>query len=187
VGKPSRIVAAAVVLLVVAAGASLYWGQHKKAELRRGIATLVAGASGTLRSALAMEADQAFADSAEGVARLEADSAAFDEGVRVLRALDTGRDTPLAEAAEDYLTTARQLTLYQARMHRLRIEVGASAQALAQHIRGADHRARGWIDVALNRKDLLEKKYFDYRLASDGFSELATSPIPPGAPPFGSR
>jgi len=171
--KPLRIVAAVVAVLVIAAGAALYWGQHKKAQLRGDIAALVVAASARLRSALAMEADQKAADTAEAVARLEQDSAAFDKQLAALHALDASREAVLADAADDYLGTARQLTLYQARMHGLRIDVDGAAQALDEHMRGADSRARGWIGEAMRRKDILEKKYFDYRLASDGFSDLA--------------
>ncbi len=171
--KPPKIAAAVVAALVLAAGAALFWGQHKKAELRSDIAALVVDASGRLRSALGMEADQKAADTAEGVAQLEQDSAAFDRQLGVLHGLDTRRDAALADAAEDYLTTARQLALYQARMHRLRIDVDGAVQALDEHMRSADRRARGWIGEAMRKKDFLEKKYFDYRMACDGFGDLA--------------
>jgi hypothetical protein len=173
VSKPFKIVAAVAAVLVIAAGASLYWGQHKKAQLRGDIATLVADASARLRNALGMEADQNAANTADSVAQLEQDSATFDRQLAALQALDTSRDKALADAAEDYLSTARQLTHYQARMHRLRIEVTGAAQALDDHMRGADRRARGWIGEAMRRKDDLEKKFFDYRMASDGFGDLA--------------
>lgn len=170
--KPLKIAAAVVAVLVIAAGAALFWSQHKKAELRSDIAALVVDASARLRSALGTEADQKAADTAEGVAQLERDSAAFDRQLGVLHALETRRDAALAEAADDYLTTARQLTLYQARMHRLRIDVDGAAQALDEHMRSADRRARGWIGEAMRKKDFLEKKYFDYRMACDGFADL---------------
>ena len=171
--KPLKIVAAVAAVLVIAAGAALYWGQHKTAQLRSDIAALVVDASARLRSTLAMEADQTAANTAKGVAQLEQDSAAFDKQLAALHALDTGRDAALADAADDYLGTARQLTVYQARMHRLRIDVDGAARALDEHMRSADRRARGWIGEAMRRKDVLEKKYFDYRLASDGYADLA--------------
>jgi hypothetical protein len=62
-------------------------------------------------------------------------------------------------------------------MHRTRIAVAADAAALAEHIRTVNLRERGWIGEALHRKELLEKKYFDYRLASDAFSDLARTYI----------
>jgi hypothetical protein len=173
VSKPFKIVAAVAAVLVIAAGAGLYWGQHKKAQLRGDIATLVADASARLRSALGLEADQKSADTADSVAQLEQDSAAFDRQLAALHALDTSRDKALADAAEDYLSTARQLTHYQARMHRMHIDVSGAVQALDEHMRNADRRARGWIGEAMRRKDDLEKKYFDYRMASDGFGDLA--------------
>jgi hypothetical protein len=171
--KPLQIAAAVAAALVLAAGAALFWSQHKKAELRSDIAALVVDASARLRSALGMEADQRATDTAEGVAQLEQDSAAFDRQLGVLHALETRRDAALADAAEDYLTTARQLALYQARMHRLRIDVDGAVQALDEHMRSADRRARGWIGEAMRKKDFLEKKYFDYRMACDGFADLA--------------
>ncbi len=172
-GKPLKIVIGIAALLIVVTGASLYWGQHKKVQLRGDVAALVGEASARLRAALGMEADQGAANTPEGAGRLEQFSAQFDQQVQALRAMDTKRDPALAEAAEDYLTTARQLTMYQARMHALRIAVGADAQALAEHIRTVDHRERGWIGEALQKKEQLEKNYFDYRLASDAFSDLA--------------
>ena len=168
-----QIVIAIAALLALAAGGSLYWSQHKKAQLRGDIAALVGQASARLRAAFSMEADQNAADSAEGVSRLEQYTAEFDKQVDALHAMDTGRDSPLAEATEDFLTTARQITMYQGKMHRLRIDVGADAQALTEHIRSANMRERGWINAALQKKELLEKKYFDYRLASDAYSDLA--------------
>lgn len=171
--KPHKIAAAVVAALVIAAGAALLWSQHKKAELRGDIAALVVDASARLRAALGMEADQKAADTAEGVAQLEQDSAAFDRQLGVLHALDARRDAALANAADDYLTTARQLTLYQARMHRMRIDVDGAVQALDEHMRNADRRARGWIGEAMRKKDVLEKKFFDYRMACNGFADLA--------------
>jgi hypothetical protein len=176
-GKPRMILIGVAALLVVVVGASLYWGQHKKARLRGDITALVSEASARLRAALSMEADQDAANSPEGASRLEQFSAQFDQQVEMLRAMDTERDAALAAAAEDLLTTARQLTMYQARMHRARIAVGADAAALAEHIRTVSHRERGWIDEALHKKELLEKKYFDYRLASDAFGDLARTYI----------
>jgi hypothetical protein len=171
--KPIKIAAAVVAVLVIAAGAVLTWNQHKKTQLRGDITALVVDASARLRRALDMEADQKAADTADGVAQLEQDSAAFDRQLGVLHALDTRRDAALAEAADDYLGTARQLTVYQARMHRLRIDIGGAVQALDEHMRGADRRAPGWIGEAMRRKDFLEKKYIDYRMANDGFVDLA--------------
>jgi len=176
-GKPLKIVIGVVALLVVVTGASLYWGQHKKAQLRGDIAALVSEASARLRAAFSMEADQDAANSPEGAARLEQYSARFDQQVEMLHAMDAQRDPALAAAAEDFLTTARQLTMYQARMHRTRIAVAADAAALAEHIRTVSHRERGWIGEALQKKEVLEKKYFDYRLASDAFSDLARTYI----------
>jgi len=171
--KSLKIVAAIAAVLVIAAGGALYWSQHKKAQLRGDIAALVVDASARLRSTLAMEADQKAANTAKGVAQLEQDSAAFDKQLGALHALDTGRDAALADAADDYLGTAHQLTVYQARMHRLRFDVDGAAQALDEHMRSADRRAHGWIGEAMRRKDVLEKKFFDYRMASDGFADLA--------------
>lgn len=171
-GKPLKIVIGVAVLLVVVVGANLYWGQHKKAQLRSDVAALVNEASARLRVALSMEADQDAANTPEGVGRLEQFSAQFDQQVEMLHAMDTQRDPAVAAAAEDFLTTARQLTMYQAKMHRARIAVGADAEALAEHIRTVSHRERGWIGEALHRKELLEKKYFDYRLANDAFNDL---------------
>jgi hypothetical protein len=171
--KPLNIVIGIAALLVVVTAVSLYWGQHKKAQLRGEVAALVSEASARLRAAFGMEADQNAADTPEGASRLEQYSAQFDQQVEKLHAMDTQREPALAAAAEDYLTTARQLTMYQAKMHRTRIAVGADAEALAEHIRTANHRDRGWIGEALQKKDLLEKKYFDYRLASDAYSDLA--------------
>jgi len=173
VSKQTRIAAVLVAVLVIATGGYFVWGQHKKTQLHSDIAAQVVDASARLHRALGMEADQKAADTAEAVAQLEQDSAAFDRQLAELHALDTRRVAALAEAADDYLGTARQLTVYQARMHRLRIDIGGAVQALDEHMRSADRRAPGWIGEAMRKKDFMEKKYIDYRMASDGFVDLA--------------
>jgi len=175
--KTLKVVVGVAALLVIAVAASLYWGQHKKVEFRSDIAALLTEASAQLRAALGVESDQNAADTPEAVSRLEQIAARLDQQVSALHAMDTTRNLPLAEAAEDYLTTARQIAVYQARMHRLRSEVAADARALAEHMRSADRRARGWIGEAMQKKDLLEKNYFDYRQASDAFADLTSSYI----------
>jgi len=170
-GNKAAVSALAALLVVAALG---YWGYsgYKKLELRDTIVALVKDASRRFEGALAMEAGRASADNAQAVQKLDEHAQEVDRHVIELRGLALWRDRVLAEAAEDYLLTVREVLRKQAASHRYGIQVAAGEAALREFMRGANRRSRTWMDEAVREKDRLEKDYFDYRLSADAFARL---------------
>lgn len=165
-------------LVAVLTASSLgYFGYstYRKHELRKAVAELAKDASHRLDQALAIERDAAAQNSAQIVSRLDDQAQEVDKHVIELRGMSAAPDRALADAAEEYLLTVRQILRNQAATHRYLLQVSASDQALRDHMRSAGRRSKGWIEEALRDKDNLERAYFNYRLSSDAFARLLGS------------
>ena len=162
-------------LLALAAAGTWAWSAHKKRELRGAVAELLLDATRRFDDALAVESAPASADGAQTVRKLDDQAQEVDRHVLELHGLSVSADRALAEAAEDYLLTVREILRRQAATHRYGIQVAASDAALRDHMRGAGRRSKGWIDEAVRLKDRMEKDYFDYHLAADAFGRLLDS------------
>jgi hypothetical protein len=170
-GNKAVLSALAVLLVVAALG---YWGYggYRKLELRDAVVALVKDASRRFDGALAMETGPASADNAQAVQKLDEHAQEVDRHVTELHGLALWRDRVLAETAEDYLLTVREILRKQAASHRYGIQVQVDKAALRELMRGANRRSRAWMDEAVREKDRLEKDYFDYRLSADAFGRL---------------
>jgi hypothetical protein len=162
---------------VFAASSLAYFGvsTYRKRELHKAVAELVKDASQRLEQALAIEKDATAANSPQIVTRLDDQAQEVDKHVIELRSMSAAPDRALADAAEEYLLTVRQILRNQAASHRYLLQVTASDQALRDHMRKAGVRSRGWIDEAMREKEQMERAYFNYRLSSDAFGRLLDS------------
>ncbi len=161
-----RRVAAAVVLLAVIGVA--YWGHsgYKKREMRGAVAALVAEASSRLRDAL-----QPRAAGADELERLEGHFKALASIAQRLSQLEIRRDPPLGEAAQQYVDEAHALLRRQLALQRASDKLRADLNALTEHIGAARVRSSDWIREAVALKQLMDRDFFDYRLAEGGLQK----------------
>ena len=161
----------AAIVLLSALG---YWGAsaYRKSQLHKAASVLVRDASERLEASLALGQESA---TPQTVARIDEHAQEVDRHVMELRDMSASPDRGLASAAEDYLLTARQILRELAATHRYGIQVSATAEKLRQHMRGAGHRSRAWIDEAVRAKERMEKSYFDYRVSADALERLLAS------------
>jgi len=164
----------AALLIVSALG---YWGvsAYRKGQLQRAVTALVQDSSERLQAALAVETEAVHDDTARMVRRLDDQAQEVDKHVIELRGMSASPNRALADAAEDYMLTVRQILRNQAASHRYRIQVSASERALRDHMRTANRRSGNWIKEAVRAKDRMEKEYFDYRISVDAFGRLLES------------
>lgn len=157
--------AKAVVILVLAASAAAAgawaWNGHQRAELRRTASALVQQASAGLRDGL-----RAHPGGSAAAGRLEAEAKALDERLTDFARVKTARERGLAYAAEEYALSARHILLELAREDRGRERVAEGIKALAQHMNYANRRTPDFHRRALELKNDLEKRYFDYGVAA---------------------
>jgi hypothetical protein len=166
------VAAVLVALLAVSALGYLAYGNYKKREFRAAVVELVRDTSRRFEDALAIEGGPASAETAQTVHGLDENAQEVDKHVIELHGMAASPDRALADAAEEYLLTVREILRKQAASHRYRIQVGGSDAALRDHMRGAGRRSKAWIDEAVRLKDRLEKDYFDYRLSAEAFGRL---------------
>lgn len=174
---PAPRTAVLALVAVFAASSLAYFGYstYRKRELQKAVSELVKDASQRLDQALAIEKDAAAANSPQIVIRLDDQAQEVDKHVIELRGMSAAPNRALAEAAEEYLLTVRQILRNQAASHRYLLQVMASDQALRDHMRTAGQRSRGWIEEATREKEQMERAYFNYRLSSDAFGRLLDS------------
>ncbi len=151
----------AIVLGLAVAAAAGWWGwtEHQRSQLRRSAAALVQDASAGLRDGLR-------AHPGAGGAGLETGAEALDRRLAEFGRVKTARDRGLAYAAEEYAASARQILLQLAREDRERRRVGEGIKALAEHMNYANRRTPEFHRRALELKNDLEKRYFDYGVAA---------------------
>ncbi len=171
--RAKTIVIAAAVLAAAVLG---YWGYdtYQKKELRTAVTALLTEAGTRLREALAIEAGPPAADRQETMRRLDAYAAAVEQNLQALKRLNAAADQTLADAADDYLVTGREILRRQAAIHRYRQLLSESLQGLRDRL-GADSRTGSWVRDAVRDKDRVEKDYRDYRLAAGAFGTLLES------------
>jgi hypothetical protein len=156
------VVIASVVLIV-----GTYLAYEKYTRRNHAIA-LVTDTSARLRAALQAQA----ADNAGS--NLEAQATAAEAHASTLRKMNTSSFRPLADAADDYLVTAREILRRQADMQRTRERVDAGFAALSAYIK-ADRGANNWTHEAARMKQALDKDARDYRIAVESYASLLQS------------
>lgn len=164
----------AIAALIVAVPL-LYWGYsaHKKGGASKTILALVTDTSARLRDALESEAAPPPTDRTKLVKKLDEHAATADASLQTLKRLDAA-PVALADAADDYIVTAREILKKQADSHRYRLLLAESSQALRDHMRHDNH-TRAWIQEAIKVKERVNKDYRGYNLAADLLDKLLGS------------
>ena len=167
---PNRTIAIAVATLV-AAGLG-YWGYGalKKRDLNQTAVAALADASARMREAFNIEAAPV-ADRAQAAQKLEAHVAAMDRHLKELQSQDTARNRALADAADHYLFSVREILRKQAESQRHRLLLADSLQALREHMR-ADNRTSAWVQQAVKAKERVNKDYRGYARAAEALGQF---------------
>ena len=164
--SPITIAAAAALLLVLLGLA--YWGYsgYKKRELHGTVVALAADATARLRDALQLRGS-----GAGELERLEGHFKALSAATHRLSGLESWRNAPLTDAAQQYLDEAQALLRRRIAVQRTRDAVLADVNSLSEHLHAARGRSGGWIRDAVALKQQLERDFFDYRLAEGGLQK----------------
>lgn len=166
----TRIIAIGLVVAVV--GAAIGWwgyGAHQKRELRKTIVGLVADSASRMREALATPAD-----SPETTRRDEGHAAAAERNLAQLKSLAAAREQLLADAADDYLLTSREILKRVVESRRYRQMLTESLQALTEHMR-ADNRTGAWVQEAVKARERVNKDHRGYAAAAAALDKLLLS------------
>lgn len=154
-GRAKLVVA--LLVLAVAGGTAYYLhAQKEKREQQRAVAALVANTTEQLRKALAGTA------SPDLVKRLDGN----------LKAAKAPRDPDFADAAEDYIHSAREIARHRTDAERLLREAALSRRALAMHMAAASRRDSYWIRVASDLKKRAERDHFELEVSLKALSKL---------------
>jgi hypothetical protein len=160
-----RTLAVAAALIVLAVGT---WLAYDKYSRRNHVVTMVKDAAVRLTSVLQAQAG--------GAAPIDYEShaTAIEGYASTLRRMNTSSFTPLADAADDYLVTAREIARRSVDIRRARERLTASLPALGQHIR-TDRGAAAWTGEAMKLKETLDRDFRDYRIAVDAYRSVLGS------------
>lgn len=171
--SPIAIATAAAVLVVLLALS--YWGYaaYKKRELHGAVVALATDATSRARETLQLPES-----GAEVLETLEGHFKALAAATQRLSVLDTWRDPPLSDGAQQYLGEVQALLRRQIAVRRGRDAVLADVSALSEHLLATRGRSSNWVGEAVVRKQRLERDIFDYRLAAGGLEKsLKALPI----------
>lgn len=159
--------AGAAALLLVLLGL-VWWGYtaYKKHELHGAVVAFAADATTRVRDAL-----QPREASAAEQERLEGHFNALAAATQRLSGLDTWRDPPLSDAAQQYVDEANALLRRLIAVQRARNAVFVDVSALGEHFRAARGRSSDWIREAVALKQQMERDFFDYRMAEGGLQK----------------
>ena len=160
-----RTAAVVVAALVLAVGTYLAYEKYSR---RTHVIGMVKDAGARLHRVL-----QANAGETPRV-DLEAHATALEGYAATLRRMNTASFTPLADAADDYLITAREIARRSVQMQRARTALDASLPALSTHIR-LDRGAASWTGEAMRLKQTLDRDFRDYRIAVEAYRSLLGS------------
>ena len=89
-----------------------------------------------------------------------------------LKAARAPRDPQLADAAEHYILSAREISHRRAEGDRLRARALDSRGALSGHMAHAQRRSESWLRDALALKKRLENDYFDLGVTLKALDDL---------------
>jgi hypothetical protein len=173
-GTRTRVLLAVLVTLV-AGSAFGYWSiaEHERQERRNDVLWLVQDTSLRLKVALATDLP-ATISSEEMLRALYDHAVAVDRHLRKLRDMDLTGLGNLADAAEDYLLTGREILLRRASSQRSRLKMADDLQRLRNHML-ADNRTGAWVTQAVRAKERVEEDYRDYRISSNALGVLLQS------------
>lgn len=162
--------ATTIAVIVIAAGLGV-WGYiaYEKQATRMSIIALVKDSSARLRSGLLAQ----LTAPAAGL-DFEANARAGEANVAALRGMKTSPVVSLADAADAYLVTAREILRRQAYIRRAQESLAKSMETLTQHVQ-TDRGAASWTQEAVRLRESLDKDFRDYRLAAEACASLLES------------
>ena len=165
----------AALVLVVTGSAFGYWNiaRHEQRERRDDIVWLIQDTSLRLRVTLTSEVAIAL-DESEMLRSLYEHAVAVDRHLQKLRNMDTTGAGNLANAADDYLLTSREILLRRASSQRYRVKFSGDLEQLRHHMR-SDNRTGAWITAAVRAKERVDEDYRDFRIASTALVTLIDS------------
>lgn len=175
-----RAKALLVALVTLAAGSAFgYWGyigyqQREQRELRDEVTALVQDTAVRLRAALATQPGGVNPDNPEALRSLYDHALVVDANLTKFRSLDASSLGHLADAADDYLLTSREIVLRRASGQRNRLKFADDLRNLRHHMR-ADDRTGAWITAAVRARERVEEDYRDYYAASTALRSLLES------------
>jgi hypothetical protein len=163
--------------MVLAAAAATsafgYWsyGEFRAHQLRDEITELVKDASLRMQTALSAEVPRIAADNPAVLRKFYEHAEAVDAHFRKLHEENVAPAADLADAADDYLLTSREILLRWASTQRYGLKLSGSINALQEHMR-ADDRTGAWVSEAVRAKERVEEDYRDYNRAVNALSTL---------------
>jgi len=162
---------AGIVLIALALVAAwLAYGAAQKRAQQRHVAELVRDSTEKLRQALGPNA------SPELVTSIDTN----------LRSVKAPRDPALADAAEQYITGAREIARRRVAVAALERKAAASRAALAGHMARASRRNDAWLRDALALKKRVENDHFELDVTLKALDELFYS-LPESEKPLAPR
>jgi len=145
-GKKLSIAAIALTAVVILGlAAFLAFKSHKKQLDETAIVAAVGDSTALLREVLGAPGG------ADAAARLDAH----------LQRIKAAERTPLADAAEDYVSGAREIARRRADAARLAPQTAAARQALLAHLAAGGRRNDGWFRHAGELKKRVENAYYE--------------------------
>jgi hypothetical protein len=168
-----------LIIVAVALGLAAvlgYWGygSHKKREYDKSVIALVADTSTRLRDGLNIETAPPTADRPSFIKKLDEHALTVDRNIQSLKKHGSRTHTALADAADDYMVTSREILKRQAESRRRRLALGENARLLGDHMR-RDDRTGAWVQEAVKAKERVNKEYRDYQLAAEALDKLLGS------------
>ena len=171
--RPSNNMIVIAVVLAAAVITLGYWGYsvYQKRVLHGEISAILKNAGAALRESLSLEPGPSTADRLQLAKQLEDHAMTMDKSIGQLKRLQVERDLMLADDAENYLITLREIMSKRAAANRLYVLHSESLEALQDHMR-ADNRTGEWVKQAVLAKERAEKDFRDYRLTVATYGTL---------------
>lgn len=162
--------------VLVATSAFGYWSysEYQHQELRNAVTELVKDTSVRLGDALDARTAPTSGERLKNLRRFYEHVEVVDGHYQKLQGMNVSRIGELADAADDYVLTSREILLRRASSQRNRLKLSGSIQALRNHMR-ADNRTGSWVTEAIRAKDRVEEDYRDYKRTIDALAKLVES------------
>ncbi len=110
----------------------------------------------------------------DAVRGLEDHAAAVEQNLAELKRLNAAREPVLAEAADDYILTSREILKRLVNVQRYRQLLAESLPALIAHMR-ADNRSGVWIQQAVKARERVNQDHRGLSLAAGALDTLLRS------------
>lgn len=163
------VIAAIVGLILIALLAIWGYSAYQQRQMHNEVRALIKSTSERLRAGFAAESSTS--DAKAPAFDFLGNSAAAEAPIARLRGMDTSSMTALADAADDYLLTAREILRRQYDMHDARDRLASSVPKLSEHIQ-TDRGAAEWTNEAARLRHVIDKDLRDFRIAVDSYTSL---------------